>query len=477
MRLASKIFLTSALVIVVLGAVGALSLRAVDRLVDVNRDIATRAVPAMQAAVAARETVPTLVRLEARLLVLRDARYESLWDGQATRVQQELERLSDAVASEQEVLHLAEVSDAFERYGQAVREVRRLLADAQTDRAVALSEGEARAQAERMEMELDALAHATRAWVLAAQAEAAQLEARTWTGVLLALAAAVGLALLATGVVAYGMTRSLQTLSAATAAVAAGSWEAPIAVESRDEIGRLAESFNTMAGQLRRMEETKKEFFATVSHELRSPLTSIRGAVDLLRERVPGPLTANQGKLVDIVGQSADRLLRLVNQILEVSRLRAGLMPLERAPVDLDRVLTAAVNELRLQADEARVRLECERVGADFTITGDVDRLHQVVVNLGANAIRFTPAGGRVVARLVDAGAEVELQVEDTGVGIPQDALPFVFDAYRQAHAGRGGTGLGLAVVQGVASAHGGRVTVESQEGKGSRFTVLLPRA
>ncbi|OGL08400.1 MAG: hypothetical protein A3I17_00270 [Candidatus Rokubacteria bacterium RIFCSPLOWO2_02_FULL_72_37] len=477
MRLASKIFLTSALVIVVLGAVGALSLRAVDRLVDVNRDIATRAVPAMQAAVAARETVPTLVRLEARLLVLRDARYESLWDGQATRVQQELERLSDAVASEQEVLHLAEVSDAFERYGQAVREVRRLLADAQTDRAVALSEGEARAQAERMEMELDALAHATRAWVLAAQAEAAQLEARTWTGVLLALAAAVGLALLATGVVAYGMTRSLQTLSAATAAVAAGSWEAPIAVESRDEIGRLAESFNTMAGRLRRMEETKKEFFATVSHELRSPLTSIRGAVDLLRERVPGPLTANQGKLVDIVGQSADRLLRLVNQILEVSRLRAGLMPLARAPVDLDRVLTAALNELRLQADEARVRLECERVGADFTITGDVDRLHQVVVNLGANAIRFTPAGGRVVARLVDAGAEVELQVEDTGVGIPQDALPFVFDAYRQAHAGRGGTGLGLAVVQGVASAHGGRVTVESQEGKGSRFTVLLPRA
>ena len=477
MRLASKIFLTSALVIVVLGAVGALSLRAVDRLVDVNRDIATRAVPAMQAAVSARETVPTLVRLEARLLVLRDARYESLWDGQATRVEQELERLSDAVASEQEVLHLAEASDAFERYGQAVREVRRLLADAQTDRAVALSEGEARAQAERMEMELDALAHATRAWVLAAQAEAAQLEARTWTGVLLALAAAVGLALLATGVVAYRMTSSLQTLSAATAAVAAGSWEAPIAVESRDEIGRLAESFNTMAGQLRRMEETKKEFFATVSHELRSPLTSIRGAVDLLREHVPGPLTANQGKLVDIVGQSADRLLRLVNQILEVSRLRAGLMPLARAPVDLDRVLTAAVNELRLQADEARVRLECERVGADFTITGDVDRLHQVVVNLGANAIRFTPAGGRVVARLVDAGAEVELQVEDTGVGIRQDALPFVFDAYRQAHAGRGGTGLGLAVVQGVASAHGGRVTVESQEGKGSRFTVLLPRA
>ena len=169
------------------------------------------------------------------------------------------------------------------------------------------------------------------------------------------------------------------------------------------------------------------------------------------------------------------RLLRVAWLALALGG--CALLDVVRPPVDLDRVLTAALNELRLQADEARVRLECERVGADFTITGDVDRLHQVVVNLGANAIRFTPAGGRVVARLVDAGAEVELQVEDTGVGIPQDALPFVFDAYRQAHAGRGGTGLGLAVVQGVASAHGGRVTVESQEGKGSRFTVLLPRA
>ena len=100
-----------------------------------------------------------------------------------------------------------------------------------------------------------------------------------------------------------------------------------------------------------------------------------------------------------------------------------------------------------------------------------------MVVNLGTNAIRFTPEGGRVVTRLVDAGGEVELQVEDTGVGIPPEALPHVFEPYRQAHPGRGGTGLGLAIVQGIAAAHGGRVTVESREGKGSRFSVLLPRS
>ncbi|OLD97049.1 MAG: hypothetical protein AUG80_12505 [Candidatus Rokubacteria bacterium 13_1_20CM_4_68_9] len=117
-----------------------------------------------------------------------------------------------------------------------------------------------------------------------------------------------------------------------------------------------------------------------------------------------------------------------------------------------------------------------ERVGQNFEAAVDEDKLVQVVVNLVANAIRFTPAGGRVAVRVVDAGPEVELHVEDTGVGIPAAALPRIFDMYQQAHSQSGGTGLGLAIVRGVVEAHNGRVTVESQEGKGSRFTVLLPR-
>jgi signal transduction histidine kinase len=109
-------------------------------------------------------------------------------------------------------------------------------------------------------------------------------------------------------------------------------------------------------------------------------------------------------------------------------------------------------------------------------VLGDEDRLVQVVVNLLANAVRFTPVGGRVTIRLIDAGPECEIQVEDTGVGIPASELPHIFESYRQAHPGKGGTGLGLAIVRGLVQAHGGRVTAESQEGKGSRFTVLLPR-
>ena len=225
------------------------------------------------------------------------------------------------------------------------------------------------------------------------------------------------------------------------------------------------------------MEDTKEEFFASVSHELRSPLTSIREGAHLLRDRVSGPLNDKQRRLVEIIAAGSDRLLGLVNQILEVSRLRAGVLPIQRVNLDLDKIVTRAVEELKPSADHAGVTLERELVGEDFALLGDEPRLLQVVVNLVGNAIRFTKRGGRVVARLVSTGTELEIQVEDTGIGIPPSELPHVFEPYRQAHSDRGGTGLGLAIVRGVAQAHGGRVTVESQEGKGSRFTVLLPRS
>ena len=150
---------------------------------------------------------------------------------------------------------------------------------------------EQKRRAEQVGESLDKLMAATRMRILAAQAEAARLDKVTWTVVLIALGAAIGLALLGTAVVARRMTRSIDRLSAATAEVVASAFREPIAIESRDEIGALARSFNWMASELRQMEETKQEFFATVSHELRSPLTSICGAVELLHRGTPGPLT------------------------------------------------------------------------------------------------------------------------------------------------------------------------------------------
>jgi two-component system sensor histidine kinase GlrK len=471
MRLASKIFLGFSLVIVVLAAVGVISLRAVGRLVSVNREIAVESLPALRLSAGVRDTMLTLARLEARFVVLGDRRYADLWRESAERVRDDLERLQALVHTDREKTHLAAATEAFERYRDAVADKNSRL---RSDRRAEL-EPVGRRVAEQLETHLERLQEATYARVVRAQSEVARLERRTWNGIVVALGAAVVLALAATAVIAFRITRSVRRLSEATAAVAAGSFREPIPIGG-DELGVLARAFNAMASRLRQLDEMKEEFFAIFSHELRSPLTSVREAAHLLADGVPGPLTPKQARLVEIIGRSSDRLLRLVNQILDVSRLRAGLLPIGQGPVDLERVVARAADELRPQAEEAGITLQRERVGTKFGVTGDEERLVQVVVNLIANAVRFTPTGGRVVLRTVDAGPECEVQVEDTGIGIPAAELPHVFETYRQAHAGRGGTGLGLAIVRALVLAHGGRVTVESHEGKGSRFTVLIPR-
>jgi signal transduction histidine kinase len=476
MTLASKIFLTCALLIVVLGGVGALSLRAIGRLVSANREVATHAVPALGASSAIRDNLLSLGRIEARYLALRDLSYAALWDERAARTREDLERLRRYRVSAGAASLVDEVVQQFETYRLVVARERELLAADRRAAALELAEGEGRDLIERMETGVEAWTAAYHAAVVAAQADAARLEQRTWTWVLSALGAAFVLALTGTAWIVYRLTRSLRVLSAATQQIAAGAFREPIVVHGAGEIAELADAFNGMAERLRRVDEMKEEFFATISHELRSPLTSVREAANLLGDGVPGPLNAKQQRLVAIVGSSSDRLLRLVNQILELSRLRAGMQPIRHERVDLDRLGERAVDELRPRADEAGVSLERERVGTGFVVAGDEDRLMQVIVNLVANAVRFTPRGGRVVVRTVDADGEVEIQVEDTGRGIPAPALPYVFEWYRQAHQDPGGSGLGLAIARSAIEAHGGRITVESQEGKGSRFTVLLPR-
>ena len=250
MRLASKIFLTAALVIVVLAGVGFLSLRAVGRLVSVNRDIATRTVPAMRLTASAREAIPALVRLEVRAVVLGDARFATTWTERATRVAQDLDRLAAYAESEQETLHLGRARAAFAGYRRIVTQEQALLKRGDRDRAVGLSETDARTRIEELQESLEGLMAATHARSLGAQAEAAHLETRTWTSVLLALGAAVGLALLATAVISRRITRSLARLSAATAEVEAGAFREPIAVDGHDEIGALTRSFNRMTTQL-----------------------------------------------------------------------------------------------------------------------------------------------------------------------------------------------------------------------------------
>jgi signal transduction histidine kinase len=477
MRLTSKIFVATSIPVLAVATVGALSLGAIDRLVSANRETVTRAIPTMRLSASAQEAVRRLGRLEARYGAVGDERYARAWEEETARLEVTLARLTSLATTPPERAPLETAAATVKRYREVMRREQALVARGQRAAALRLARTDGQAEIGVLEEALDELEAAAERAVAAAAAEAEQVERRTWRWVLGGLGGTVVLALVAGGVVALRLTRSMRQLSAATAAMARGSSEVPLDLAGRDEIAELARAFAAMRAEVETLDRLKEEFFAAISHDLRSPLTSVSEAAHLLREQGVGPLTPKQARLVAVIQASTERLLRLVARILDVSGLRAGVVPLDQSRVDLAALSERVLDEFTPRAREAGVALAMERTGQSFTVVGDEDRLIQVLVNLVDNALRFTPSPGRITVRLVESPVEVRVHVEDTGVGIPRALLPTVFEPYRQARRDRGGTGLGLAIVQSVVRAHGGGVAVDSQEGKGSRFTVMLPRA
>ncbi|HSE03241.1 MAG TPA: HAMP domain-containing sensor histidine kinase [Methylomirabilota bacterium] len=477
MRLAGKIFLVSALVILVLFGTVVWSLLTVNRLVRVNQELATRAVPALRLQSALREAVHGLVRLEARALVLQDPDYAAAWSDRAARAGRDLEALGGHLESADERAAHARAREALEAYRRHVDEERRLVALGRAAAALRIAEGPAREAAERAETALTEATTATEAVLAAGQARARALEDWTWHAVATALLTSLALALAASALLALRMARALGRLSAASSRLAAGTWTGPLAVTGRDEISELGRAFNQMAERLREVDRLKEEFFSHISHDLRNPLASIRLAAEALQERAKAAGDVRQARFAYLVNASAARMLTMVNQILDFTRLRARGVPPERRPTDLLAVVTRAMDELRPISEEKRVRVDVAARGQDFTALGEESSLVRVVVNLLGNALHFTAAGGLVLARLTETADRLELEIEDTGVGIPAEALPWIFEPYRQAHGAREGTGLGLAVVKGVVEAHGGTVAVRSELAKGTCFTVTIPKA
>lgn len=224
----------------------------------------------------------------------------------------------------------------------------------------------------------------------------------------------------------------------------------------------------------------KDEFLATISHELRTPLNAIVGWAHILKMGALDAATVARG--LDIIERNARAQARLVDDMLDVSRVITGTLRLRTGVVDPATVITGAIDAVRLAAEAKGVRLEVVLDAAAGRVVGDAGRLQQVVWNLVANAIKFTPAGGGVAVRLGRAGGAVEISVRDSGEGIDPEFLPFLFDRFRQADSTisrrHGGLGLGLAIVRHLVELHGGEVRAESAgAGAGATFTVRLPVA
>jgi two-component system sensor histidine kinase ResE len=233
-----------------------------------------------------------------------------------------------------------------------------------------------------------------------------------------------------------------------------------------------------MAARVQASQDSQRQFVANVSHELKTPLTSIQGFAQALQDgTAEGPEAAQQA--AGIIFDEAGRMHRMVLDLLDLARLDAGTLELQQAPVDLRALLRNAADKLGPQARSAGVAIRVETPDLP-AVTGDGDRLAQVFTNLVDNAIKFTPRGGSVVLRASAADSGVIVEVEDSGTGIPPDALDRIFDRFFQVDPSRPGgqkhgAGLGLAIVKEILAAHGGKISVRSTLGKGSTFAVFVP--
>ncbi len=301
-----------------------------------------------------------------------------------------------------------------------------------------------------------------------------------WAGLVTVIVAAV-LALL--------LTRSLSSpvgkIAKAAHAIAQGDYDQRLEIDYPSEMREVAVSFSQMAGDVKQSRHAMEDFVANVSHELKTPLTSVRGFAEAILDDATGGEEGTR-HAAGIIRDESMRMTRMVEQLLELSKIESGQSSMARNPVRVEQVLKACVDRMSIAAKEKGVRLtaDCPPLPA---VLGDGDRLAQVFINLLDNALKHTPADGKVsaVARLAYESvgerqqAFAEVSITDTGPGIPADELDRVFERFYQVDKSRarktGGAGLGLAISKSIVDLHGGRIWAESVEGLGSKFVVRLP--
>ena len=269
------------------------------------------------------------------------------------------------------------------------------------------------------------------------------------------------------------IVRPVLQLSAAADEVAAGNYDVVVPRKAPGELGHLSERFGEMAARLAEVEELERNFLMSVSHELRTPLTAIRGHVSALLEGVvTDPELAAQS--LEIVEAETQRLERLVGDILDLAKLDARRFTVTTEEVDMARLLDQAYERYREEAQRRAIDYRRD-TAAEPVIVSDGDRVLQIVGNLLSNAFHATPDGGRISLGLAQQNGSVRVTVEDNGPGIPREARERLFRPFESGRSGGGGTGLGLAIARELSTALGGRLELDTEVGKGARFSLVLP--
>jgi signal transduction histidine kinase len=274
------------------------------------------------------------------------------------------------------------------------------------------------------------------------------------------------------------LVNPLLAMKEAAQILSKGDFKVKIPVNGKDEIAQLGEAINHLANDLHRLQTSRKEFLSNVSHELRTPLSYVKGYSQALDE---GMLKTEEDhkKYIKVIRQEADRLARLVDDLFDLTQMDEGQLRLSEEQVDLDEIVRKMIQTVDPRAQAKNITLHYQKNDPLLTIEGDYGRLSQVLFNLLDNAIRHTPEEGEIAVTTRVQNDHVKLVVQDSGSGIPEKELPYVWERFYRVDKSRarqlGGTGLGLAIVKQIVEGHQGSIALESKEEVGTTVTVTLP--
>jgi len=293
---------------------------------------------------------------------------------------------------------------------------------------------------------------------------------------LYAVIAAVIVAVVVSIFISDRVVAPLRAMTGASQRISAGHYDERVQIKGEDEIAQFGVRFNQMAEKLEQVEAMRRRLIGDVSHELRTPLTAIKGSMEGLMD---GVLPATPETYQQIHAE-ADRLNRLVDDLQELSRVEAGSYHLDVRPVDVSAIVQTVAGRLGFQFETRRVSLDLDLAAGLPRVLADEDRTVQVLTNLVGNSLQYTQENGRVVISAAQVDDEIHIAVQDTGIGIPPEHLPHIFDRFYRVDKSRsrragGGSGIGLTIARALVEAQGGRIWVESDgEGRGSTFTFAL---
>lgn len=229
------------------------------------------------------------------------------------------------------------------------------------------------------------------------------------------------------------------------------------------------------AAQAKRSDQLKSTFVATVSHELKSPLSVIKAGLDNIRDGLVGQINEEQRRIIDLCHSIIARLNSLINELLDLHKIEAGLTEAKRKLCDLLRILEEQLKEFEVLLNKKRIKLIKDFLAKDFSLWADEEKIMLVINNLLSNAIKYTPEEGMITLKIFSVDGCVRIEFQDTGPGIPEDKLGKIFDKFERLDIAKEGTGLGLAITKDIVELHKGKIWAESQPGKGSKFIIVLP--